>query len=169
MIRSFEEAKLDQLWQPRLAGAGAGGTAPPEFATRHFAEMVWMTINRNILDFLQTIPSTRHVRLTFEDLVSQPGPTIASICELIGVPFEQSMLTPHDDRAARMTDGIYEVSRMIGDPKFHLYSGIETSVADQWKTAYNTDFLSDECLSIASALDYDETVATLSNRVEFEI
>ncbi len=169
MIRSFEEARLDQLWFPRFVHQADGRQAVSPFTSRQFAEMVWLTINDNILAFLETIPPARHIRLSFEALVSEPLSSAQRICDLIGVGFEQAMLTPHDDRVARMTDGIHDVSRMIGDPKFHHYNKIENVVADQWKTAYVSDFLSHACLNTATAIGYLETVASLAGRVEIEL
>jgi hypothetical protein len=68
-----------------------------------------------------------------------------------------------------MTDGLHAVSRMIGDPKFHQFKRIESSVADQWKLAYETDFLCDTALQLAATLGYHETVADVRGRHEIEL
>jgi hypothetical protein len=79
------------------------------------------------------------------------------------------MLNPQDDKKQRMTDGLHDVSRMIGDPKFHQFKRIEASVADQWKEAYETDFLSDATVQLAQTLGYRETVADVRGRDEIEL
>jgi hypothetical protein len=179
MIRSFEEAKLTELWHPRLFAPAltssgvvadavvrpARGSVPP----REFAEMIWLILHANILEFLAEIPAARQHRVRFEDLVGDPEPTLRKLCGFLGAPFEQGMLDPHANPRERMTDGIHPESRMIGDMKFHQHQKIDAGAAGLWKQAYQTDFLSREGRKLASALGYDETVAQAADREEFEI
>ncbi|MDX1491404.1 MAG: AMP-binding protein [Pseudohongiellaceae bacterium] len=169
MIRSFDEAKLDQLWFPRLVGSDAFSLDKFPFARLQLAEMIWFMLHRNILEFLQDIPSDRQCQLRFEDVVAKPEPTMRSLCDSMGVPFDAEMLNPQGSKKDRMTDGIHDVSRMIGDPKFHQHKKIESGVADQWKTAYEYDFLSEETMKLANALGFDETVASVRGREEIEL
>lgn len=168
MIRSFEEAKLDQLWFPRLVGSDAHSLDAFPFERRQLAEMIWLMLHQNILEFLKQVPAERQFQLRFEDMVGQPETAMSGLCANLGLPFSPEMLTPQGDKKQRMTDGIHDVSRMIGDPKFHQHKKIDANVAEQWKSAYDLDFLSDETFQLARRLGYEETVATVKGRVEFE-
>ena len=169
MIRSFEEAKLDQLWFPRLTGTDSYSLDAFPFERRQLAEMIWMILHRNILTFLKDIPQERQYRLRFEDVVATPDTAMKNLCEALGLDFDPEMLKPQSDKKQRMTDGIHDVSRMIGDPKFHQHKAIEASVADQWKQAYDLDFLSSEALQLANGFGYLETVSSVHGREDFEI
>ena len=169
MVRSFEEAKLQQLWYPRLVGPASGNVDACPYGPRQLAEMIWLILNENILKFLQAIPAQRQFRLKFEDLVNQPESTMRGFCEMLGLEFAPEMLDPQQDQKQRMTDGIHPVSRMIGDPKFHQFKKIESSIADQWKTHYDIDFLADDTLRVAASLGYRETIAEVKGRSEIEI
>ncbi len=169
MIRSFEEAKLDQLWFPRLVGTDAMSLEAFPFERRQLAEMVWQILNRNILAFLAKIPAERQYQLRFEQVVAEPEPAMRGLCRALGLEYAPGMLNPQGDKKQRMTDGIHDVSRMIGDPKFHQHKKIEAMVADQWKSAYELDFLSDETSALAGRLGYTETVASVRGRTEIEI
>lgn len=169
MIRSFEEAKLDQLWFPRLIGSDAQSLDAFPFARRQLAEMIWLILNQNILAFLKDVPKERHISIRFEDIVRSPKESMENLCRVMRVGFDPEMLKPQSDSRRRMTDGIHDVSRMIGDPKFHQHQDIDPTVADQWKDAYEIDFLCDETTRLAESLGYHETLAGLRGREDFEI
>lgn len=169
MIRSFEEAKLEQLWYPRLVGNEAGTLEALPYNRKQLAEMIWLILNQNIVKFLQNIPAERQFRLKFEDVVSQPEREMRAFCTQAGLEFAPGMLTPQEERQQRMTDGIHEISRMIGDPKFHQHKKIDPAVADQWKSCYEIDFLADETADLAVLLGYSETVASVRGRKEIEL
>src|SRR5690606_37684103 len=63
MIRSFEEAKLDQVFF----------RYKHPFSVRELAELIWLISHQNILEFLRSIPNERQYCVKFEDLVNQPG------------------------------------------------------------------------------------------------
>jgi hypothetical protein len=169
VIRSFEEAKLGQLWYPRLVGAAEAERTPCPWPGHEFPEMLWTTLHGNILAFLEGIPRERQLRVTFEDLVGEPERTSRALCGFVGVGFEPAMLEPQRDRRERMTDGVHPESRMIGDMKFHSHRGIDASVADQWKQEYRDDFLSDATWALASTLGYGESAPGRGERTEFEL
>jgi len=169
MIRSFEEAKLEQLWYPRLVGADAGHPDASPYGRRQLAEMIWLILHENILAFLQKIPAHRQFRLRFEDVVQQPEQAMRDVCVRLGLDYTPDMVKPQGDKKQRMTDGIHDVSRMIGDPKFHQHKKIESGVAETWKSAYDVDFLSDATSRLAQSLGYTETVADARGRQDFEL
>jgi len=169
MVRSLEEARLDELWYPRLVGEEAAARTPLPWPRREFAEMIWILLHENILAFLRDVPERRRYRVKFEDLVRAPRETLGGLCGFLGVDFEEAMLEPHGDPRERMTDGIYPASRMIGDMKFHEHSGIDASTADLWKRSYAADFLSDAAWRLAAELGYDERISPEQDREEFVI
>jgi hypothetical protein len=167
MIRSFEEARLEQLWYPRLVGIDEAARQSCPYRRREMAEMVWLTLHENIQHFLDGVPEHRRHRVAFEDLVGAPQGTMAKVSAFLGLEYEAGMIAPHDNQNARMTDGVHPVSRMIGDMKFHQHRTIDAGVAELWKDAYDTDFLSDEAWRIAAVLGYDQTIADARDRKEF--
>lgn len=169
MIRSFEEAKMDQLWYPRLVGADTASRVPCPYDRREFGEMIWLLLHQNIMEFLTHVSPERQFRLRFEDVVSNPHDSMYELCRFMDLEFESEILQPHANRGERMTDGLYPVSRMIGDMKFHQHKGIEAGTADLWKQAYENDFLSDETWTVAKQFGYTETVATARGRREYVV
>jgi hypothetical protein len=168
MIRSFEEARLEQLWFPRLIGKDYGAINSFPFNRRELAELIWIILNQNIITFLSSIPNDRQISIKYESLVKEPELTTTNLCNWLGVPFEESMLQPQQKTPNRMVDGIHDISRMIGDPKFHNHVGITASAADQWKSFYTHDFLSTTAQSLAQQLGYNETISNSSKRETFE-
>nr|QEO74125.1 condensation domain-containing protein [uncultured bacterium] len=145
MIRSFEEAKLDQIFFRQ---------AHP-FTRRELAELIWLVSQENILSFLEQVPERRRHLVRFEDLVSDPEPVLRGLCDFLGLDFHPAMLRPYEDRSRRMTDGVHAESRMLGDVKFHTHSGIDASTAERWREAYQEDFLGAPTASMAVALGYE--------------
>ena len=169
MIRSFEEAKLEQLWYPRLVGTDEAHRTPCPYRRRELAEMIWLILHQNILEFLDGVPRQRQYRVKFEDLVGDPKRTMNELCGFLNLDFEPEMLQPRSNKRERMTDGVHPVSRMIGDMKFDQHEDIDREAADLWKQHYENDFLSDETWEFAALLGYDQTLARVKNRKEFEI
>jgi amino acid adenylation domain-containing protein len=122
MIRSFEGAKLDQVFFRH----------PHPFSPRQLAELIWVVSQQNIREFLQTVPANRHYQVRFEDLVRRPRPVLEGVCGFLGLDFDPEMLQPYHDRQSRMTDGFHPLSKMLGDVKFHQHQAIDAEVADRW-------------------------------------
>ncbi len=160
MIRSFEEAKLDQVFSPFADPGhdegGEGGMALPASPTarRTLAELIWLASQRNILDFLAGVPASRQRRVVFEELVARPQEVLAGVCRFLGLPYEPAMAEPYWDPAARMTDGIHAASRMLGDVKFHQHRGVERQAAERWRSEVAEDFLGDATWQVAARLGY---------------
>ncbi|MBE2202015.1 MAG: amino acid adenylation domain-containing protein, partial [Anaerolinea sp.] len=145
MIRSFEEVRLDQVFF----------RYPHPFSVRQLAELIWLVSHQNILTFLNQVPQHRQRRIQFEALVAQPEATMREICQFMGLDFHPDMLHLYQDKQQRMTDGIYQVSRMLGDIKFHQHQGINPEVAHRWQKREVEHFLSDISWQIAESLGYD--------------
>jgi acyl-CoA synthetase (AMP-forming)/AMP-acid ligase II/acyl carrier protein len=144
-IRSIKEARLDLLV----------AMEEEEFSLEQKGELMWAIAHQNILEFLKNVPSSRQHQVKYEELVQHPQTTVNQLCEFIGVDFHADMLQPYQDKKQRMTDGVHTISRMMGDPKFHTYNGINAKVAERWKEEYNVDFLSTETWEIAASLGYE--------------
>ncbi|NEQ87400.1 MAG: sulfotransferase, partial [Moorea sp. SIO2I5] len=160
MIHSFEEARLDLLM---------GFKDSVSFSRREIAELIWLISNQNILEFFKHIPDQRQYCVKFEDLVHQPQVIVKDICHFLELDFHPEMLQPYREKSQRMTDGLYSVSRMIGDPKFHQHKAIEIEVANSWKQDYATDFLGDETWKVADLFGYKQMTELVSDREEGEL
>ncbi len=149
-IRSFEEAKLDQILFNRLAI-----NAELPYSCREVAEMVWLINEQNIAEFLKDIPSERQYQIRFEDLVTQPQQELEDICQFLGLDFRPEMLKIYQEKNKRMTDGLRADSRMLGDMKFHRYQDIDARIAEKWREHYQVDFLSDVTWKVAKSFNYE--------------
>ena len=146
MIRSFEEAKLDQIFF----------RYEHSYSRRQLAEVIWTLSHQNIVEFLEHVPRERQQRVKFEDLLTQPQPEIENLCRFLGLDFHPDMLQPYKDRERRMTDGIHAESRMLGDVKFHSYNRIEARVGDKWKDGDVSDGIGKTTWAVAAAFGYEK-------------
>ncbi|MEW6742818.1 MAG: SDR family NAD(P)-dependent oxidoreductase [Planctomycetota bacterium] len=156
MIRSFEEGHFEQVIQahiPELGNLSVAARGHP-FTSRQIAEMVWLVCQENILRFLAQIPAHRRHAVRFEDLVREPRTEVGGLCRFLGIELDEKMLRPHEDKKKRMTDGLHEVSRMLGDLKFHEHKTIDAAVADRWQEEYRQDFLCERTWQVASSFGY---------------
>ncbi|HKV41636.1 MAG TPA: amino acid adenylation domain-containing protein, partial [Blastocatellia bacterium] len=144
MIRSFEDAKLEQIFKYKHS-----------FAPRELGELMWLVSHQNIVEFLDCIPGDRRHAVKFEELVDSPGTIIEGVCQFLGVEFDAGMLQPHDGSRSRMTDGIHDLSRMLGDIKFHEHKQIDKKIADRWKERYTADFLGQPTWQLAKRFGYE--------------
>ncbi|HXU29899.1 MAG TPA: condensation domain-containing protein, partial [Thermoanaerobaculia bacterium] len=155
MIRSFEEAKLDQIFFRRAHS----------FGRRELAELIWTASHRNILDFLGRVPNERHHRVIFEELVREPERVLAGVCEFLGLPFEPTMAAPYEDRSSRrMTDGPHAASRALGDVKFLGHGGVQAGVAERWREQLDENDLGDPTWEVAAAFGYPAPTGRVRER-----
>ncbi len=149
MIRSFEDAQMERLipFMHRAMGES-------NLTSRQIAEIAWVVCHQNILDLLANVPAHRQVRIKYEDLVTQPQPTLERMCGFLDLDLHPGMLDPYSDKHSRMTDGVQTVSKMSGDLKFHLHKRIEPEMAYRWKQYYTPDFLGDVTKQMATDFGY---------------
>lgn len=147
MVRSFSDARLERVapFMQRHAS---------EFDSEQFGELVWLTCNRNIVDFLEQIPANRQYRLHYEDLVGTPEDTLRRLCGFLGLDFKADMLDPYQDKHQRMADGLNRVGELSGDLKFHLHERIEPEAAQRWRRFSSEDALSAPTWRLAETLGY---------------
>ncbi|MCZ6820174.1 MAG: sulfotransferase [Calditrichaeota bacterium] len=75
----------------------------------------WVRVIKNVQRFSQAHP-TRSLEIRYEDLVSQPEPTVKSICRFLDVNYEASMLLS-EDLATKMGDvPVLSEHREVGKP-----------------------------------------------------
>jgi amino acid adenylation domain-containing protein len=144
VIRSFEEAKLDQVFF----------RYEHSFSTRELAELIWVMSHQNILEFLQSVPDHRQLQVRFEELVNQPRPVLQKICEFLCLEFHPDMLQPYKNTEKKMTNGIHPLAKMLGDVKFHEHTRIDSTVAERWRKDYAVEFLGDVTWQVAESLGY---------------
>ena len=153
MIHSFEEAHLEQIF-PRFAHP---------FSGRKLAEMIWTISEQNILTFLESVPAARQRQVEFERLVREPEQAMRELGGWLGIEYQYGMIEPYLEKQKRMTDGVHEVGKMLGDIKFHEHRGIEASVAESWRNQYREEFLSDATWDVAEKLGYDRFYSGISS------
>ncbi len=152
MIRSFEEAKLDQIFFRQ----------EHPYSRRELAELIWVASHRRILDHLATVPPERQARVRFEDLVAAPERTLRDLCARMGLEFQPAMARPYDDLGNRMADGIHAESRMLGDVKLRDHRGVDAAVADRWREDLSEAGLGGPARELISRFGYDSDSAPLS-------
>jgi hypothetical protein len=143
MIRSFESARLDQIFIRN----------DHNYASRQLAELIWVVCQQNILEFLGNVPATRRMQITFEELTQSPEKTLEEICSFLKLDFEPAMAEPY--RGDRMTTGLHSGSRMLGDVRFYEHKRVEPGVADAWRTEFDLDSLGDVTCDLARAFGYE--------------
>jgi hypothetical protein len=146
MIRSFEEAKLEQVFF----------RYQHDFSNRELAELIWIISQQNITKFLKEIPRERKHIVKFEELVKEPSKALGEICGFLGLELQPEMMQPYLEKQNRMTDGIHPLSKMLGDVKFHEHARVDSTVAESWREHYSEDFLSETTWQIAESLGYEK-------------
>ena len=144
MVRSFEKYHMDQVLY----------LYPHNYSARQLGELVWLQSQRNALDFLKKVPAEQQFRLLYEDLVKNPEQAMRDMCDTFGIPFHENLLDPYRDLDQKMTDGIYQDSRSMGDTHFDKKKKIDPKKADDWKGVLEDNFLCDRTWKIAQTLGY---------------
>ncbi len=147
MINSFLEARLSEVFFRR---------EPHGFSPRELAELIWHAAHDNTRAVLAGVPDARKFALSFEDLTRDPEDTLSRICAFLGVEPTPEMLTPWENRKARMADGLHPESKMMGDPKFHRHTSIDLSAADRWRGQLEIQSLGLPTRRLALELGYAE-------------
>lgn len=117
------------------------------------SEALWNRYNQNILDFLESCPTSHQQTLSYEALVEEPEPVLRQFCQWLEIDFEPSLLTPYEGH--RLIRGAHPDSLPIGDPNFLKHQHIDASLADAWKKKQNRlSQLSQNTLAFARQLGY---------------
>ncbi|MEL7419790.1 MAG: alpha/beta fold hydrolase [Cyanobacteria bacterium J06555_3] len=140
-IESFARMRMDKL-------VSAGDADPYELA-----ELIWRDSNQNILNLAQDIDPERYHLVYYEDLVSQPQSVLKGICQFLGVPFDQAVLTPY--QGDRMTDGVSDTAMSLGDPNFLNHQTIDANLANAWRDIKLPKTLGTYTQQLAQQLKYE--------------
>ena len=154
MVRSFEKYHIDQALY--LHGH--------DYTAQQLGELVWLHSHRNTLDFLKKVPAHQQFRLTYEDLVKNPGQVMQQMCATLGLPFHENLLSPYRDLDKKMTDGIYHDSRSMGDTHFDQKKKIDPKKADDWKGVLEDNFLCGQTWEMAKELGYEQVAEIFANQ-----
>ncbi|MEG3436744.1 hybrid fatty acyl-AMP ligase/type I polyketide synthase [Pannus brasiliensis CCIBt3594] len=141
-------AVIDSFCRLRMDKLVGNGTEDPY----QLAELIWARGNQNILDFLAGIDPERHHLIVYEELVTNPEPVTRRLCEFLGIPFHESLLTPYEGQ--RMTDGVHRQSLSVGDPNFLKRKTIDAKLAESWKEIQLPRPLGEFSRQVASIFDY---------------
>ena len=145
MIKSYEKGRF--ILESPFRGRH-------DFPARQLGELTWLISHRNIIEFLRGIPSHRHHRVRFEELVAAPETVMCGLCQWLEIPFIAEMLDPYTGGSERMTNGIHPMSPQVGDANFYNHGRLNKEAAGSWRNAYAEDFLSPLTWEVAAALGY---------------
>ena len=101
-------------------------------------EAKWVEQNRNIRDFLATVPASQQCVIRFEELVTDPRSALAPLCQALGLGLEPSLLSPHTKKRS-MKPG-------IGDPNFDTHDRVDQEPAFDWKQRLSERSLTPETM-----------------------
>src|SRR4029079_15486993 len=88
MIRSFEEAKLEQVFFRH----------PHSYSRRELAELIWLVSQQNILAFLKEVPAERQMPVRFEELLAEPEAVLREVCAFLGIDYHPDMAEPYKEK-----------------------------------------------------------------------
>ena len=146
-----------------------------DYNAQQLGELIWTQSHQTVSDFLKKIPEARQFRMKYEDLVTTPEETMKLMCETIGLPFHPDLVKPYSDIEQKMTDGIHEGSKPMGDPLLLKHGKINAKLADTWKQVAEDDFLGEPTWKLAEEFGYgkseeesvkEETIQDLEESVE---
>ncbi|MEM6831089.1 MAG: beta-ketoacyl synthase N-terminal-like domain-containing protein, partial [Bacteroidota bacterium] len=144
MIKSFEKMHMDQVMF----------LEKHNYNIKQTGELIWHQSHQNIQNFLKEIPEERQFRIIYEDLVLDPKGVMEAMCETIGLPFHPNLLNPYLDIDKKMTDGLYDNSKPMGDPNLLRHNSIQAKKAEEWKKVKDDNFLSAETWKLAEEIGY---------------
>ncbi len=141
MMESFVRNRIDKL-------IGIEAVDPFDIA-----EHIWAVMNANILDFFNELEPSRYLIIKYEDLVKESEPEMRKVSQFLGVEFHQSMLNPYVGN--RMTDGLFDESRSIGDPNFLKHEKIDPKLGEVWNEIQLPRRLGGFAKRVAKELQYE--------------
>lgn len=116
------------------------------------AREIWVRGNEVVRNFLARIPDERKATLRYEDLVTDPRPTMERACAALGVPFHEAVLDPYEgDRMREGPSG----ARAVGDPNMAGRGRIQPELATAWLEGFDPASVSPDTHVLARELGYD--------------
>ncbi|MEZ4934172.1 MAG: beta-ketoacyl synthase N-terminal-like domain-containing protein [Saprospiraceae bacterium] len=145
MVKSFEKYHMDQVLYLNKHN----------FSAQELGELVWLQSHQNAADFLAKIPARQQYRMVYEELVLDPEKVMQDMCYAIGLPFHPNLLNPYQDLDKKMTDGLYQDSRSMGDTHFDEKKKIDPKKAEDWKGVLADNFLCETTWGLAKRFGYE--------------
>jgi pimeloyl-ACP methyl ester carboxylesterase/acyl carrier protein len=118
-----------------------------------WAEQVWRNANRNVRDFLQTVPDERCLVLRYETLVTSPSAEMERVAAFLEVPYDDALLEPYAQ--GRMTDAATGRAAPIDDPNFLTRRRIDPALAEAWRNVRLPRPLTADTRRLARHLGYE--------------
>ncbi len=159
MVRSFEKMRMSQVMY----------LEDHDFVPRQVGELIWTESHQVINTFFNRVPDHRKFRINYEDLVTDPKQVMENFCKKTGIPFDESLIRPYRNIDQKMTDGIYDDSKPMGDINLLEHGKIKADLAKKSEGVVNDNFLSDATWQTAQQLGYQnpsEIGGDENNRVE---
>lgn len=117
-----------------------------------YAEKCWTAANQHISAFLDRVDPARHIRISYEDLVTRPTHTATRICEFLEIPFDPAVVSPYS--SARSTIDYRGWGPAIGDVNFLLHSAIDSSLAMQSARTKLPQRIAEQTRRVAESFGY---------------
>jgi len=116
-------------------------------------ENLWALGNANAMQFLESIDSSRALRLSYEELVSSPENQIKMVCDFMGLSYENRMLDPYS-HSAKAFEPTIPGGLGAGDPHIMKHQKIDSDLAYGWKAVRHPTQLSTFAENVALKLQY---------------
>jgi len=156
MIKSFERMHMDQVMYLK----------EHPYSARELGELIWNHSHFNVLNFLKDIPQNRQFQLSYEDLVRDPEAQMNALCQRFNIDFHKDLLSPYKDIDRKMTDGLYQDSKPMGDIRLLQHGKIKAGLAEAWKGVNEDNFLSASTWKIAEQLNFSKPVEERKTKFE---
>jgi hypothetical protein len=145
MVRSFESYHMDQILYLR----------EHPYTPRQLGELIWTISHLNVMRFFEEIPEHRRLRISYEDLVTDPKRVMQDMCQQFSLDYHAALTRPYEDTERKMTNGIHTESTPMGDTRFLEHRRIRPEMADAWRKVLQDDFLGDVTWQTAERLGYE--------------
>lgn len=90
-------AVMDSFIRKRFHRFTADIWGVPDTNAWHQAETFWYVPNRNILEFLSTLPCDQWLHISYESLMQDTTATLSRVCEFLSLPYLETMCDPYRD------------------------------------------------------------------------
>jgi hypothetical protein len=119
-------------------------------------EIKWLVQQRNIFRFLTDVPAHRKLRISYEQLVSNPKHCMLDVCRGLGIAFEDSMLSPFV--------ALPKLVQGLGDENIRSTTKIESGPAEQWRVKYREKALRSETRDFMKQLGINSFTSSVGSR-----
>ncbi len=144
-VNSFEKYHMEQVLYLK----------DHPYTSKELGELVWQESHQNISEFLKGIPQEQQIKLSYENLVTQPESILKALCTQLNLAFHPNLLKPYQNISKKAIDGIHTDSRSMSDSNLLKFNTIQSAKAEEWKAALKDNFLSTASWQLADKLGYE--------------